>query len=141
MDTQPQESSSLINLAIVLNDKGEVLVVRRAEKQIGADQSVLEWAFPGGKQRLNESRKESVERETLDETGYKIIAQKEISMRSPRQFPIILIYHLCRLAQPDPVSPPQQPWEISEIKWVKPEELKNLFTTDINLNVAKELGI
>jgi len=30
---------------------------------------------------------------------------------------------------------------VAEIKWVKPEEIRNLITTDLDPNVAKILGI
>lgn len=141
MSDPQQESRSLINIAVVRNSHGEVLVIRRAKKETGADGSVLEWAFPGGKQKIDESRKENVEREVLAETGYKIISEREISMRVPHQFPIILVYHFCRLAETLPVSHPHEDWEVAEIKWVEPQELRALFTTDLDPGVAKELGI
>ncbi|MBI2010801.1 MAG: NUDIX hydrolase [Candidatus Colwellbacteria bacterium] len=72
MAEQKTESLNFINLGIVLNKKGEVLMIRRAQKETGSADAVLEWAFPGGKQRYNESREECVKREILDETGYNI---------------------------------------------------------------------
>ena len=60
-----KESKDFINLGIVVNNKGEVLMIRRVEKEIGKNDSVLEWAFPGGKQRFDESRSQCVEREIL----------------------------------------------------------------------------
>ncbi|PIU03305.1 hypothetical protein COT44_03720 [Candidatus Shapirobacteria bacterium CG08_land_8_20_14_0_20_39_18] len=136
-----QESPSFINLAVTLNSEGEVLVIKRVKKEIGANGKLLEWAFPGGKQHTNESRKECVEKEVLDETGYKVVSDREISMRVPQEFHIILVYHLCHLAEEKPVTNPAEQWEVEEVKWVAPTELKTLFTTQLNPAVAKELGI
>lgn len=136
-----EESKSLINLGVVLNDKGEVLVIRRVKEEITKDGKVLKWTFPGGKQKLNELRSESIKREIFNETGYKVRTEKEISMRMPPELPIILVYHLCRLEEPNQVQPSSKPWEIAEIKWVKPRDLKTLFTTSLDPKVAQELKI
>lgn len=135
------ESKNFINLGVVRNDKGEVLMIRRQEKEEGGDRSVLEWAFPGGKQRYGETRAECVRREILDETGYDVVSDREISMRIHPQFMVTVVYHLCQLNSPEPIDGPKEPHEVAEIKWVKPEEVRNLITTDLDLNVAKTLGI
>ncbi len=106
-----------------------------------ADGFVLQWAFAGGKQYFNESREECVEREVLAETGYDIESKKQISVRVHPQFPVTIVYHLCSLKSPEPVAKPKEPHEIAEIKWVKPEKLTELFTTDFDLKVKQELGL
>lgn len=137
-----KEAEDFINLGIVLNEKREVLMIRRVEKETGKNGSVLEWAFPGGKQRYNESRADCVKREILDETGYDISVTKEnLSMRLHPQFPIFIVYHLCRINPEKLAAEPQEPHEVAEIKWVRKSELKNLITTDLDEKVAKELGI
>ena len=135
------ESKSFINLGVVLNNKGEVLIIRRKVIEKGADGSSLLWAFPGGKQQFNETREECVKREVLAETGYDIISQKQISLRVHPQFPVTVVYHLCFLNTPKPIAQPNEPHEISEIKWVKSEDIKQLITTALNPKVANELGI
>jgi len=136
-----KESKTFINLGVVLNGKGEVLIIRRKVLEKGADGSVLQWAFAGGKQRFNESREECVEREILAETGYDIESIKQISVRVHPQFPVTIVYHLCSLNSPEQVAKPCEPHEIAEIKWVKPEKLTDIFTTDLDPFVARELGI
>ena len=135
------ESKNFINLGIVQSDKGEVLMIQRVKKEGGKNDSVLEWAFPGGKQRYGETREECVEREVQDETGYDISSVKQISMRVHPQFLVLIVYHLCKLSSPDPVAEPREAHEVAEIKWVKSEEIRSLITTDIDPNVAKTLGI
>ena len=136
-----KEAKNFLNLGVVINDSGEVLLIRRVEREEGRDKSVLTWAFPGGKQRLKENREECIAREILDETGYSVKSVKEISMRFHPQFPVFVVYHFCKLVSPESVVEPREPHEIAEIKWVKPEEIKNLFTTDLDSEVKLELGL
>ena len=133
------EVEDFLNLGVVLNDKKEVLLIRRVKEEKGRGRAVLSWAFPGGKQQPNETPKECVEREVMDETGYKVESIKEISSRAHPQFPVFIIYHLCRLVEPKPVRKPRELCEIAEIKWVKIKEIKKSFTSDLDPKVAKEL--
>ena len=135
-----EESEDFINLGIVVNDKGEVLLIRRVKKEVGNDGSVLTWAFPGGKQRLNESRLDCVKREILAETGYDIYSFKEISLKHHPQFPVFIVYHSCKLSKLKPIAKPKEPHEIAEIKWVKKEEIRNLITTNLDSKVSREMG-
>ena len=136
-----KETKDFINLGVVVNKKDEVLMIRRVKKEAGKQRTVLEWAFPGGKQRLNENRKECVEREVLDETGYDIEGIKEISSRVHPQILVFIVYHFCRLKSEKPVAKPKEPHEIAEIKWIKKEEIKNLITTDLDEKVSQQLGL
>lgn len=139
--SRKKESDTFINLGIVLNKKGEVLMIRRAKKEVGKDGSVLTWAFPAGKQRYDETRSDCVKREILAETGYEVNPVREISMRVHPQFHTFIVYHLCDLVSPEPVAQPMEPHEVAEIRWVKPEEIKNLITTDLDSKVSKILGL
>ena len=135
------EIEDFINLGVILNDKDEVLMIRRVEEEVGRDGSVLTWAFPGGKQRFNESRSECVKREVLVETGYDIYSIREISLRYHPQFPVGIVYHFCRLVSQKPIAEPNEPHEIAEIRWVKSQEIRGLITTDLDPKVAQELGL
>jgi len=44
-----EEAEDFINLAVVKNKQGKVLMIRRREKEKGKNGSVLSWAFPAGK--------------------------------------------------------------------------------------------
>ena len=136
-----KESKTFINLGVVLNDKGEVLMIRRRVLEKGKDNSVLEWAFPGGRQRLNETRQESIKRHILSETGYDIQWDRQIDLAFHPEIPVFIAYHLCSLISPDPIQKSQEPHEIVEIRWVKSEDIKRLISTTLNPKVANELGI
>ncbi|MBI3421086.1 MAG: NUDIX hydrolase [Candidatus Sungbacteria bacterium] len=136
-----EESDTFINVGVVINDRKEVLMVRRVKEEQGTDGSVLRWVFPGGKQRYAESREECVKREVLAETGYAITPLRQISLRSHPQFKLLFIaYHLCHLEHPEPVGELKEPHEIAEIRWVKHQEVEQLVTTNLDPNVKKELG-
>ena len=137
----PKEVKDFINLGIVVNNKGEVLMIHRTEKEAGKNGAVLEWCFPGGKQRLGESRSESVERGVLAKTGYDIESIREISLRVHPQILVFIVYHFCRLKSEKPIDKPKEPDEIAEIKWVKKQEIKNLITTHLDEKVSQELGL
>ncbi|MCD6550082.1 NUDIX domain-containing protein [bacterium] len=128
-----------LNLGVVVNKKGEVLLVRRANPEKGRGGAILTWAFPGGIQRFNESREECVARSVLSETGYKVKPFLEISFRFHPEFPVFVVYHLCRLISSKQVRKPMETSEIAEVKWVKPNQIKRLITTDLDLKVAKIL--
>lgn len=136
-----KEAKDFINLGITLNNKGQVLMIRRKEKETCKDGAVLEWAFPGGKQRFKESREECVKRELLDETGYDIESIRQISLRIHPQIPVFIVYHLCRLESEKPIADPKEPHEIAEIKWIKKQDIKNLITTDLDEKVSQELNL
>ncbi len=135
------EAKDFINLGIVVNGKNEVLMIRRRKKESGDAGAVLEWAFPGGKQRYAETREQCVEREVLDETGYDVEPIRQISLRIHPEFRVFIVYHLCRLKSSRPVAKPKEPHEIAEIKWVKKQDIKNIITTDLDEKVSQELKL
>ena len=135
-----EESKNFINLGIVV-EKDQALMIRRKKEEVGKDGSILRWAFPGGKQRFKETREECVEREILCETGYQVKSARQIDIYLHPQFPVMIVYHLCRLVSKNQVAEPKEPHEIAEIKWVKIRDIKDVVTTSLNPAVAKELKI
>jgi 8-oxo-dGTP pyrophosphatase MutT (NUDIX family) len=133
--------NNFVIVGIVKNKEGKVLIVKRRKIEKGSDGSLLTWVFPGGRQKPEEKREEALIREILEETGYKIKPIRQISLRIHPQFLKIIVYYLCELENEGQIQNPQEDEEIEEIKWVYPNELKNYFTTDIDPNVMKELGI
>ena len=47
-----EEAKDFINLGVIVNNKDEVLMIRRVKKETGKKGAILEWAFPGGKQKF-----------------------------------------------------------------------------------------
>lgn len=128
-------------LGIIQNQKGEVLLIRRVKEEKGKDGSILRWAFPGGRLHPNESRAECVKREVMEETGYEVSPMYQLNVRRHPQINMEISYWLCRLVAEKPKQPPSEPYEIAEVRWVKPNELEELITTDIDPSVRKALGL
>ncbi len=136
-----KETNFVVNLGIVFNKEGKVLIIKRKKPEITKTGKEFVWAFPGGRQEKGETREERVVKEVLLETGYKVRPIKEIHLRVHPDTHILVVYHLCELENEEPIAEIQEIDEIEEIKWVKPEELKNYFTTNIDPEVKKILGI
>ena len=135
------KKESFINLAVIENRKGEVLMIRRNNKETSSKGGTLEWAFPGGKQRLGESREQSLTGDVLEETGYEIRPVKQLHIRMHPQFPVCAVYHLCALLSEMPAAEPREPHEVAEIRWVQPADIRSLITTDLDPAVAQALRI
>ncbi|HUW24424.1 MAG TPA: NUDIX hydrolase [Patescibacteria group bacterium] len=116
-------------------------MVRRVKEEMGEKNRVLSWAFPGGRPEEGESRGQCVKREVLAETGYHVSPLREISLRYHPDLPVIIVYFLCRLEEPQPIQEPSEPHEIAETCWVRIQELMALITTSLDPQVAKELKL
>lgn len=57
--------------AVILNDKGEVLLIRESQKYEGGTQIGL-YDFPGGKIEIGETFQEALKREAIEEIGVDI---------------------------------------------------------------------
>lgn len=132
---------SVVTVGIVLNKKGEVLIVRRRHPESLSKGRFLEWVFPGGVQEDNESREERVVKEILLETGYKTNVIRQIHFRIHSDTFVPIIYFLCSLENEEPVQDISEKDEIAEVKWVMPHELFNYFQSDLDPEVRKVLNI
>jgi mutator protein MutT len=130
-----EEADDFLNLGIIINSKKEVLMIRRAKPEKGEGGSVLKWAFPGGKQRLSESREEGVAREVLAETGYEVESLQQLDLQLHPQIMVTIVYHLCSLKSPEPIANPCEEHEVAEIRWVPVQEVKKIITTSLNSKV------
>jgi ADP-ribose pyrophosphatase YjhB (NUDIX family) len=89
--------------AVVLNDQGEVLLVR--EKEDGL------WTLPGGWVDVGESPSEAVQREVKEESGYEVQAVRLLALwdrdkhpHPPLPFHVYKIYFQCELLGGNPLT-------------------------------------
>ena len=73
------------------------IINRKAKKEQGTNNEVLNWVFPGGKIEADETPKEAAVREVLEETGYLTVAEKVISEQKHPTFPAYIHYVACSL--------------------------------------------
>ena len=129
-----------IALAIVRNDVGDVLIIKRRSPEKGSDGAILTWAFPGGKVANYSTHAEAVEESVLGETGHYVSSGDLINKRKHPQFPANIHYYICNLTTTDTTQLIEVE-EVEQINWVSPNELIDYFTTDIDKKVAKYLGL
>ena len=129
-----------VSISIVTRKDGKVLVILRRKKEKGTDNSILTWTFPSGTVEENENPVDTVVRETLDETGYKIKVNELINEKDHPQFPVHVYYWACDLIDNNQYEL-KEPEEIAEVRWVDPNEIPFLFTTNLDFKTAIYLGV
>jgi 8-oxo-dGTP diphosphatase len=101
----------------------EVLLVRRASDPLRG-----EWSLPGGMLELGETLRQAVEREVLEETGLRVLADRVLEVfesitpdpQGRTQFHYVLIDFLClpESGEPRPGS------DVSEVLWARVDQLE-----------------
>jgi len=127
-----------IALGIITKDD-EVLVIRRQEIEQGLNNETLTWVFPGGKVEHNETVEESVVREVLEESGYKVEVISTIAEGQHPTFPAYMSYLACKLVS-DEVSEINDEG-IAEVKWVHIADFQSIITSSLNDKVKSHLGL
>lgn len=138
--TMNKEKLPEIVLGIVTSPEERVLIVKRVKEEKGTGNVKLSWVFPGGKVEQGETKEQAVAREVFEETGYRVGVESTISERKHPQFPVYVYYIECVLQSEDKVGKILDK-EIKEAKWVTPSDLKDYFTTNLDSQVSKYLGL
>ena len=120
----PEKTLRPVPAAIgVIFRKGKVLLVRRKNPPDAG-----KWAFPGGKIEWGESIERSAEREILEETGVRAVAERIITAIDCYEWRddelirhYILIAVLCGWISGEPEASD----DALEARWFKPAELEN----------------
>lgn len=137
------EDIKKIALAIVQDDDGDVLIVKRKDPEKSPEGIILKWAFPGGVVEDFETPEETVVQEVLEETGHYVDVDSKISERKHNHpgYEIELNYYKCHLTT-SATTQLIDDHEIEQVAWVSPSRLKrDYFETDLDKKVAKHLGI
>lgn len=106
----------------VVNDRGEILLVQRADDHL--------WAMPGGLLEVGETAAEGVLRETREETGLQVQTQALVGVYDSRRCGSRTNWHLyhfvflCRAI--DPGARPQVSHESLDADWFRLEALPAL---------------
>ena len=100
--------------AVIKKDDRYLLAKRNKDKYMG-----LKWEFPGGKVETNETFKEALSREILEELNVNIEIHNKVAEEKYQdsEINIILHYFMCSLLSEDIVLS-----ELEAIEWVKKED-------------------
>ena len=122
-----------ISLGIVRH-KNTVLVIERRNKEPGSNGYVLSWAFPGGKIESGETVLDAAVREVLEETGYRVVANRLIDERPHESFPVDVAYVSCTLSE-STGHEQSSDLNVAQVQWVEIDKLNDYFTTPLNTKV------
>ena len=121
-----------IGVAVIYNDKGEILIDRRRNSGLMAGL----WEFPGGKIEVGETAEACIQREIKEELALDVIVGKHLITidHTYRDFRITLIVHYCPYLGGEP-----QPIECSEIRWVTLAEIDQFTFPEANSQIIAAL--
>lgn len=106
---------------------GQFVIIKRRKPLLH-----LEWAFPGGIIKPGETEEQAVIREVQEEVGMdvEVIGEKLLERKHPNTLVQVCYYPCAPLNSKEPII--GEEYEIVEVKWAKPEEVLEFFTSDVH---------
>ena len=108
----------VIGIGVVINAVGDVLIDQRLEEGLLGGM----WEFPGGKQEPGESIEACIARELMEELGI-VVSVGEALITLDHAYShkkLQFVVHLCDWCSGDP-----KPLASQQVRWVRPEQLKD----------------
>ena len=121
MTETPKHSVSVAG--VVINDSGQVLVIRRADNG--------HWEPPGGILELEESIDAGVKREIYEETGINVEVGPLTGIYKNMPLGVVALVFRCTSASGSPASNP----EASEVQWIDVTEATSLMAPTFAIRV------
>ena len=122
----------VIGVGVVLNAAGDVLIDQRLEEGLLGGM----WEFPGGKQEPGESIEVCIERELREELDIAVtVGEQLISVdHAYSHKKLRFVVHLCTWVSGDP-----QPLASQQVRWVRPDALKDYPFPAANARIIEAL--
>ncbi|MBW4635100.1 MAG: 8-oxo-dGTP diphosphatase MutT [Iphinoe sp. HA4291-MV1] len=122
----------IIGVAVIWNDKGQILIDRRRSESFMGGL----WEFPGGKVERSESIEECIRREIYEELAIEVeVGEHLITIdHTYTHLRVTLTVHHCRYIVGIP-----QPVECEEIRWVSLDELEQYTFPEANTQIIVAL--
>jgi ADP-ribose pyrophosphatase YjhB (NUDIX family) len=126
--TQFNRGVFLVNaLGIVYDPKTRMILIGRRENDPYLEK--LSWSFPGGRPGYELNIEDYLRSEIKKKTGLEAEVKGIVFAKTyPEKREFLSIYYLCEVAG----GIEQAGEKFGEIKWVKPTEVKNYFTTSLS---------
>lgn len=118
----------LVNtLGIVYDPKAKMILIGKREKDTYIRQ--LSWSFPGGRPAYEKDLEDYLKLEIKKKTNLDAEVKKVIFAKSyPEKREFLSIYYLCEAAGGEEKAGEK----FAEVKWVKPTDVKDYFTTSLH---------
>lgn len=131
-ETRAPIPHKLIGVAVIWNDRGEILIDRRRQEGLLGGL----WEFPGGKVEPNETIQECIRREIQEELGIEIEVGDPLVQvtHTYSHFRVTLEVHHCQHLSGEP-----QPIECDEIRWVTLDEIDQFPFPAANVRIIEAL--
>jgi len=98
----------------------------------------LSWVFPGGRPDYKNDMDDNLKFEIRENTGLDVTIKNIVFAKTyPEKREFLSIYYLCECVKCDGSEKPMG--NLTELKWVKPTEVTNYFTTSIHPTVLEYL--
>jgi mutator protein MutT len=122
----------VIGVGVVLNTAGEVLIDQRLEQGLLGGM----WEFPGGKQEEGETIETCIARELNEELGITVTVGAELITvdHAYSHKKLRFVVHLCDWQSGEP-----QPLASQQVRWVRPDDLKNYAFPAANAKIIAAL--
>ena len=130
---------------VTFDKQGRILIDRRIGDELDTVNDL--WEVPGGKLEFGETPEQAIEREILEEIGYKVKAKKLIPCTDvgtldypDKEQHTVVFYYICELLDEEGLEVHDH--KIGGFKWVKPEELDDyefMFGNRAAIDMALEL--
>ena len=122
----------VIGVGVVLNTEGEVLIDQRLEEGLLGGM----WEFPGGKQEPGETIQTCIARELQEELGIAVTLGDELITvdHAYSHKKLRFVVHLCTWLSGEP-----QPLASQQVRWVRPESLKEYPFPAANARIIEAL--
>lgn len=120
----------LVNLlGIVYDSKTRKILIGKRENDPHIKE--LSWVFPGGRPNYDNELEHHLEEEVKINTGLDIIVKNVVFAKTyPEKREFLSIYYYCEC---EVVGGEEKPGgSLVELKWVKPSEVANYFTTSLH---------
>jgi A/G-specific adenine glycosylase len=122
----------VIGIGVVINEAGDVLIDQRLEEGLLGGM----WEFPGGKQEPGEPIEACIARELMEELGIEVsVGEALITLdHAYSHKKLQFVVHLCRWTSGEP-----QPLASQQVRWVRPEHLKDYPFPAANARIIEAL--
>ena len=124
-----KKKTVFVFVGLVTDDEGKILLINRKEKEL--PEADNRWELPGGKLEFGETIGQAVEREILEETGYRVKALSLIPKPyySLWHYPdfdqhTVIFCLRCKLAEGKAVA--KQDHHVNRLGWFSLDELDSL---------------